>query len=210
MIRQLKRTPTLTGFESGWTKFSIVSVHLHPGDDDDDQALRKEEVRLLLDLLKEKKEALPVEYRNVIILGDTNLYKDDTDIVQLFSDDHFFECGSLKGKFTNTSLNQVYDRIFLNVHNFFNLAKDENDNDRGGVFNLFKYVYQDTEDEIAKYHDFMRDHKADNSNLTSPAAFKDYFNKYWKRNQMSDHLPVWIEILTDSSESFLSFKKKRF
>jgi len=73
IIDQLKRTPTFTSFESGWRKFSVVSVHLHPGEDADDRALRKEEVRLLMALLREKTKIRETEYQNLIILGDTNL-----------------------------------------------------------------------------------------------------------------------------------------
>ncbi len=210
IIEQLKRTPTFTGFESGWRKFSIVSVHLHPGDDSDDKKLRKEEVTLLLNLLEEKLKDAPYEDRNLIILGDTNLYKDDTDIVDLFTDKGFFESDGLTGKFTNTSLNQIYDRIFLNVHKYFKIGQDLNGNESGGVFNLFNYVYKDTPSDIAKYHDLMKEHKHDNSNLTSEAAFKSYFNSHWKRNQMSDHLPVWLEIEIDSSPSFLNSKLSKF
>ncbi|RDY61521.1 endonuclease/exonuclease/phosphatase family protein [Flagellimonas nanhaiensis] len=209
-IKQLKRTPAFTGFESGWRKFSIVSLHLHPGDGSDDKEIRKEEVRLLLDLLEEKLENAPFEDRNMIILGDTNLYEDDDDIVDLFTDKGFLESDGLHGKFTNTSLNQIYDRIFLNVHDYFTISTDEAGNERGDVFHLFDYVYKNTDAEIAKYHDLMLEHKDDPSTLTSDAAFKKYFNTYWKRNQMSDHLPVWLEIEVDSSPNFLKNKLGRF
>ncbi|TYA71957.1 endonuclease/exonuclease/phosphatase family protein [Seonamhaeicola marinus] len=210
IIEQLKRTPTFTGFESGWRKFSIVSVHLHPGDDADDKVLRKEEVKLLLDLLEEKMKDAPYEDQNLIILGDTNLYEDDTEIVDLFTDKGFVESEGLIGKFTNTSLNQIYDRIFLNVHKYFKVGTDIDGDERGGVFNLFDYVYKNTQQEIAKYHPLMLQHKGDPSTLTSHDAFESYFNSYWKRNQMSDHLPVWLEIEVDSSPSFLKSKLSKF
>lgn len=210
IIEQLKRTPTFTGFESGWRKFSIISVHLHPGDDADDKKLRKEEVRLLLDLIEEKTKDASYEDKNLIILGDTNLYEDDTEIVDLFTNNGFLESEGLAGKFTNTSLSQIYDRIFLNVHRYFKIGKDKDGNERGGVFNLFDYVYLNKNEEIKNYHELMFEHKKDNSNLISDAAYKSYFNKYWKRNQMSDHLPVWLEIEIDSSPSFLSSKLAKF
>ena len=212
IIRQFKRTPTFTGFESGWKKFSIVSVHLHPGDDGNgpgeptDQDIRKEEVRLLMNLLADKLTKIPFEDRNMIILGDTNLYEDDTDIVDLINAQEFVESDGLIGKYTNTSLNQIYDRIFLKVDQYFKIATDETGTEKGGVFNLFEYVYKNTPEAIAVYHDFMLAHKGDPTTLTSNAAFTDYFNAYWKRNQISDHLPVWLEIQTDSSESFLGNK----
>lgn len=206
VISQLKRTPTFTGFESGWRKFSIVSVHLHPGDDDDDKAIRKEEVRLLMELLKTKIDSGVSDYRNMFILGDTNLYEEDTDIVELITDNKFVESDGLIGKFTNTSLNQIYDRIFLNVDDYFKLAKDAAGVESGDVFNLFDYVYINTPDEIANYHELMEEHKEDASTLTDASKFKSYFNRYWKRNQMSDHLPVWLEIQTESSDEFLNIK----
>ncbi len=212
IIRQLKRTPVFTGFESGWKKFSIISVHLHPGDDSNDpdeptdQEIRDEEVRLLMKILEEKLETSAYEDRNMIILGDTNLYEDDGDIVNRLMQQGFLESDGLKGKFTNTSLNQIYDRIFLNVEHYFKIALDENGQENGGVFNLFEYVYIDTPEEIATYHDLMLAHKDDPSTLTDATKFRTYFNRYWKRNQISDHLPVWIEIETDSSGDFLASK----
>jgi len=216
IISQLKRTPSFTGFESGWKKFSIISVHLHPGDDGNgpgeptDQEIRDEEVRLLMKILEEKLDTSAYEDRNMIILGDTNLYEDDDDIVNRLLQQGFVESDGLTGKFTNTSLNQIYDRIFLNVENYFKIATDENGLEKGGVFNLFEYVYINTPAEIATYHDLMLEHKDDPSTLTDDAKFMSYFNRYWKRNQISDHLPVWIEIQTDSSGDFLGSKFNKF
>lgn len=207
VISQLKRTPMFTGFESGWRKFSIVSVHLHPGDGTSNKAIRKAEVELLMELLKEKTAITETEYQNMIILGDTNLYEDDDDIVALINADGFVESAGLTGKFTNTSLNKIYDRIFLNVDDYFKIAKNENGVESGDVFHLFDYVYQNTASEIAKYHDLMLAHKDDPSTLTSDAKFISYFNAYWKRNQISDHLPVWLELQTESSDEFLTIKQ---
>ncbi len=39
-----------------------------------------------------------------------------------------------------------------------------------------------------------------------PEALRDYFLQYWRRNQVSDHFPIWFELVTDSSITFL--KKK--
>ncbi|MCX7548121.1 endonuclease/exonuclease/phosphatase family protein [Xanthomarina sp. F1114] len=206
IISQLKRTPTFTGFESGWRKFSIVSVHLHPGDGPLNKAIRKEEVRLLMEILKRKLQLSEVEYKNMIILGDTNLYKNDEDIVELITNQTFVESDGLSGKFTNTSLNQIYDRIFLNVDDYFKIAKDDYGIEKGGVFNLFDYVYINDPVEIAKYHQLMLEHKDDPSTLTDALKFTSYFNRYWKRNQISDHLPIWLELQTESSDEFLSIK----
>ena len=204
IISQLKRTPTFTGFKSGWRKFSIVSVHLHPGEGPANKVIRKEEVRFLMEILKEKIRFLTFQDSNLMILGDTNLYKDDHDIVKLITDNDFEESNGLKGKFTNTSLNQIYDRVFLNVNDYFKIVADDNGKEKGGVFNLFDYVYINTPDEISNYHKLMLLQKEDPSSLIDTAKFKAYFNRYWKRNQISDHLPIWLELQTESSDEFLT------
>ena len=50
-IKQLKRTPFITGFKAGWKSFAIINVHLHPKNGKDDKKLRKEEINLLVCLL---------------------------------------------------------------------------------------------------------------------------------------------------------------
>ncbi|AXG71288.1 hypothetical protein KORDIASMS9_03545 [Kordia sp. SMS9] len=215
IIRQLKRTPSFTGFESGWQKFSIVSLHLHPGeggngDGPSDKEIRKEEVKLLMKIMKKKMSKMSFEDRNMIILGDTNIYKEDEDIVELIADKGFVECGGLKGKYTNTSQSEIYDRIFLKVQDYFKIGTDAAGNELGDVFHLFDYVYKNEPSEIKKYHKLMLKHKGNPSTLTSDAKFKTYFNRYWKRDQMSDHLPVWLEIKTNSSVNFLKNTLKKF
>ncbi len=181
-----------------------MSVHLHPGEGPANKVIRKEEVRLLMEILKEKIRFLTFQDSNMMILGDTNLYEDDDDIVKLITDNDFEESNGLKGKFTNTSLNQIYDRVFLNVNDYFKIAEDDNGKEKGGVFNLFDYVYINTPDEISNYHKLMLLQKEDPSSLTDTAKFKAYFNRYWKRNQISDHLPIWLELQTESSDEFLT------
>lgn len=215
IVSQLKRTPTFTGFESEWKKFSVISVHLHPGDGNNgdgptDQEIRKEEVRLLMELLAEKMETSAYEDRNMIILGDTNLYEEDTDIVQLITDQGFEESDGLRGKYTNTSLSQIYDRIFFNTDEYFKLVVDSNGKQRGGVFNPFEFVYRNEPEEILNYHELMLAHKDDPSTLTDDGKFTYYFNRYWKRDQISDHLPIWIEIQANSSAEFLQNKFEDF
>ncbi len=216
-IRQLKRTPALTSFESGWKSFSIVNLHLHPGNSATDKKIRKREVMLLMQLLLQKRKKENKDYaenpdierllENLIILGDTNLYEDNDDIVQLITQQDFKECEGLKGKTTNASETEIYDRIFLNVNKYFKLATNDAGVENGNVFPIFDYVY--TEENRPLYHDSMRMHKNDPSSLTTDDTYKAYYHRYWKRNQISDHLPVWIEIEADSSIDFLRSQKKQ-
>ncbi|GAA4237377.1 hypothetical protein GCM10022291_24040 [Postechiella marina] len=202
-VKQLKRTPAITGFTAGWKSFSLINVHFQPKKKAND--IRKEEVDLLMAAIKEKLKRKHFWNENLIMLGDTNLYKTDGDIVDVITKSNFFEAESLKGKVTNVSETEVYDRIFLNVNKkYFHLEKDENGKDIGNVFKPFESVY--SEEKRHFYHDYMLAHKDDPSTLTSDAKFKSYYHQYWKRNQLSDHNLVWIEFTIDSTNAFLKSK----
>ncbi|MBO6516378.1 MAG: endonuclease/exonuclease/phosphatase family protein [Bacteroidia bacterium] len=207
-IKQLKRTPAITGFKAGWKSFAIINVHLQPGKKDDQTKKRKEEIRLLLKALEEKKKKKHLWNENIIILGDMNLYKEDDDLVKLFDGAGFEESTSLHGKFTNVSNNEVYDRIFYTQNDFFQMVLNQQGEPVGNVLDVFNEVY--TEAQRPAYHNIMLQHKDDPSNLTDDASFKKYYHSFWKRAQISDHNPIWLEIQIDSSDDFLNHKLKSF
>ena len=206
-IKQLNRTPYLTGFKTGWKKFSLINLHLHPGESDNsdetnDIAIRKEEVRLFLEAVDSKIKNNRFWNNNLIVLGDFNFYNDtrftikDGPAIQLFNSFGFKEIEALKGINTNVSNSQVYDHLFFYINKYFKIQKDEKGKEKGGVFNPFNYVFTDT--DVQTYSSDMR--KVYDGSLSD----SDYFQRYWKRNQISDHLPIWTEIIIDSSDDFLS------
>jgi exonuclease III len=212
-IKQLNRTPYLTGFNAGWKKFSLINLHLHPGEGDNsdgtnDIAIRKEEVRLFLEAVDSKIKNNRFWNNNLIVVGDFNFYNDtlhtikDGPAIQLFHSFGFKEINALKGINTNVSNSQVYDHLFFYINKYFKIQTDENGEDKGGVFNPFKYVFTDA--DVPLYSNDMREFY--NGSLSDSS----YFQRYWKRNQISDHLPVWAEIIIDSSDDFLSSRLPLF
>ncbi len=202
-IKQLKRTPFMTGFRAGWKVFAVINLHLQPGDDDDDKAKRKEEVRLLLKAIRHKLDKKRFWTENLLIVGDTNLYKEDADIVQLFSDEGFTEIDDLAGVNTNVSDSQIYDRLFFHETEYFKIA-DFAGVPTGGVFKMFDHVFQDG--DVQQYHQVMLEQKNDPSTLTNDDKFLKYFRNHWRRGQMSDHNPVWMQLRIDSTNDFLNEK----
>lgn len=206
-LDQLKRTPYLTGFRAGWKNFAILNLHLHPGDDKDDIALRKEEVRLMMKALGKKlKETWP---ERLIITGDMNLYhKDDDETVAQITKAKYKEIDGLKGKNTNASNTQTFDRFFIRSGEYFRIAKDELGKDNGNVFDLFEHVYRDGEEKIYKKE--IIEVYGGKKDLTADAkALKKQYQSYWKRNQMSDHLPIWFELNIDDSTLFLNSRREK-
>lgn len=206
-IKQLKRTPYITGFKSGWKTFSMINLHLHPGDEDNDIEYRLVEVELLLEALKEKISKGRIWNENIILAGDFNLYdglnKDD-ETIRLINEAGYKEVESLKGKDTNASHTEAYDRLFITRNEYFTLSKNEQGFENGGVFNPFNYVFKIGEEHI--YKQYMKTHYTGNKNMDDPVQLEKYFKHPWRKNQISDHFPIWFELITDSSVVFLKHK----
>ncbi len=213
-IKQLKRTPYITGFKASWKLFSLINLHLHPGESDDDIEYRRKEVELLLAAIEKKLSDKRFWNENLIIVGDMNLYygtdKDDP-TVRLFYDAGFKEVENLKGVDTSVSKNvtEAYDRMFLSDNNYFKIVKDETGKEIGNVFDPFKYVYKDGQEKT--YKKFMKQHYGGTAkNLDNPDDLVKYYKHPWKKNQLSDHFPIWTELITDSSDDFLGAKLSEF
>ncbi len=201
---QLKRTPYITGFQSGWKTFAVVNLHLNPNSNEKDQFLRKKELELLANALeiKIKKKSLWTE--NLILLGDFNLYKKDQTILTLMEAHGYVETESLQGKPTNVSGTESYDRMFFKENPYFQAPKGKN----GGVLTFFEAVYQ--KEQSNSYRPEMRLHKDNPNTLKTDTDFEKYYEQYWKRAQMSDHYPIWLELKIDSTDEFLAEKLKSY
>lgn len=202
-VDQLERTPFISGFKAGWKNFSIINLHLQPGARGDDKDLRRREVNSLLYLIEERMEDDKFWSENIIIMGDLNLYKTDEDIVQLFTDAGFVESPGLKDQLTSFG-NNPFDRIFFCKNKYF----DINSRDGGGVFRFHEYIYRD--EDYEKYKNMMLKHKGDPATLQTNEDFKTYFQHNWRRSQISDHFPVWLELNIDSTNDFLRNKLHEF
>lgn len=206
LIKQLKRTPYITGFKAGWKSFAIINVHLNPGNDAESRSLRKREVQALVEVVKKRLGKKQLWTENLMVMGDFNIYNDNADIISVLTDNGFDQLTALEGETTNVSETEGYDKIFFRKNEYFEVANEASDN--GGVYRFFDTIFNDN--MFRTYKSFMREHKENPDTLTDDAAFKTYFNRYWKRNQMSDHYPIWIDMKVDHSDEFLAAKLEAF
>ncbi|MEV8467372.1 endonuclease/exonuclease/phosphatase family protein [Fluviibacterium sp. DFM31] len=204
-LRQLKRAPYVTGFRAGWKEFAMVNLHLHPGDDADDVALRGEEIRLLLKALKAKRREVWSD--NLILVGDWNLYEDDDQpALQALADAGYRECSGLQGKRTNVSRSQAYDRMFFTHNTYFQMEEAANGLERGDVLDPFDAVYR--ESDLRAYRPTMLAQYGGSRDLAGDdTALARYFRHPWRKNQLSDHFPIWVSLVTDQADKFLKDKR---
>jgi endonuclease/exonuclease/phosphatase family metal-dependent hydrolase len=203
-IKQLKRTPYITGFTSGWKTFALINLHLHPGDDKADFDFRKQEVALFLKALEEKRKEHSLWSENIILVGDFNFYRGvqrDDSTIEMIQEAGYREVESLVGVDTNVSGTNAYDRMFLTKNENFLLGQSPTGKENGGVFNPFEHIF--TEGDEAAYIKYMKGHYTGKKDMTKPVNQKKYFKHPWRKNQLSDHFPIWCELIIDSSPVFL-------
>jgi hypothetical protein len=204
-VKQLKRTPYITGFEAGWKTFALVNLHLHPGDDDDDIVRRRAEAQLLLQALAKKVSRQELWNENLILVGDFNFYvgadKDDPTVAAIEAGG-FNEVDRLKGVDTNASQTETYDRMFLTSGEYFALGEPLADRPSvAGVFRPFDFVYR--AEDIGAYRDYMVKDYTGNKDMNVQSNLESYYRHPWRKNQLSDHFPIWVELVIDSSDEFL-------
>jgi len=176
------RSPYMVGFRAGWFKFSICTGHLYYGESKPDDPQRLAEMETVVELLQERIKSADRWAKNVILLGDFNIFSElDKTFAALTG--AFRKAPALDKSRSNQGRTKAFDQIaFLapDVHSQLEKAK-------GGVFDFYEYVYR-TQDrtEYAK------------EDITK---FKD-----WRTYQMSDHLPIWIEVRIDFGIDYLKRK----
>ena len=81
---QVWRTPYMCGFKAGWTKFMIATVHILWGASKGEPEDRVSEIRHVAQFLKRRTEDKSAWARNLILLGDFNIFRtDDTTFQEL-------------------------------------------------------------------------------------------------------------------------------
>ncbi len=203
---QLKRTPHITGFRTAWKHFSIINVHLDPGKKETNASHRKDELQSIMNILKPKLKIGGLGYENIIISGDYNFYPNvDDKSIGLLRNNGYEQLKKLSDIDTTLAKNNyTYDRLFIKRDKYFDIIKDKEGNENGGVVE-FRSLF---ENNLNTYkHMAKNDYKRRNPNKElKDSNYPNYYWVHWLSRQMSDHYPIWFEMSTDSSIKYLESK----
>ena len=211
---QLARTPNIVGFEAGWFRFMLSTVHIIFGEDVAEHPARVAEIEVLADFLKDRSEDETAWSRNLILLGDFNIFAADPNnaAYSAITQSGFTIPPALQNiPPTNVGKKKrFYDQVALKVREN-NLAPTG----RGGVFDYFEQVYRN--EDYDAYVDAMMAGK-DPEDPDNPLTFNTsgkvrsekqrrfYYRNHWRRRQMSDHLIMWLELKIDYGVEYLNKK----
>ena len=198
--RQFVRPPYYAAFQSGWFKFSLCTVHILFGDSGD-TAARVAEIDQIAGDLSERAARTG---ENIILLGDFNILGRNHATYEPLERHGWFMPADHKSNATGT---KPYDQIAFKAKPDELLLGPSTPN--SGVFPLFADVF--TEGEWEKYYaiaaatgrpmtswDVTRRWPQNDRVLTR----EEYFQQ-WRTWQMSDHMPLWIELRIDFTDAYL-------
>ena len=182
------RSPYMVGFRAGWFRFSICTGHAYYGEGEKDPQRVKEMAELVRQLQKRVND--PDRWaRNVILLGDFNIFSEKdpamASLTKAFTRPMALASGTLG---TNQDQTKPYDQIgFISPDVAYQLEKA-----KAGVFNMYDSVYRmDADEGLYPW------------NKTSARTFKE-----WRSYQVSDHLPMWVELKVDFADEYLAGKAR--
>ncbi len=196
--RQFARTPYLVAFQSGWFVFMICTVHIYYGDDSGAKMARRiEEINAITRLLSQRADD---EAANYILLGDFNIVSPEHQTMQALKKHGFIIPEDLSRLPSNVSQDKHYDQIAFKAR-----EGQVQFGGHAGVFNLYKSVLRAEDQDVYVGHmqEAGKLELDDEGRPRDNAGNTDYYLNTWRTFQMSDHLPMWIELKIDFSEQYL-------
>lgn len=194
---QLVRTPLVAGFRSGWTDFVLTTVHIVYGTDAAESPQRVEEIRQVARYLKKRADDKYEWSRNFIVLGDFNIHSPGDSTLGALNEGGFLIPPELQHLPSNVEQNKFYDQIAFRIRpgKFGTTGK-------AGVFNYYQSVFR-AEDESSYAMDMGAAYISTSDGLARKNQ-STYYRAYWRTYQMSDHLPMWVELRIDYSDEYLA------
>ena len=199
--KQFARTPYIVSFQSGWFKFSLCTVHLYYGASSGKKLqTRIKEIQQISKFLAKRAKK---EKSNIILLGDFNIVHPEHDTMKGLTKNGFVVPKELQDT-TNMGRDKYYDQIaFMLKKNKLQLGDSD---PHAGVYDLYNVLYKP--DSYSSYYNLVKNKKKwdfdDDDNPQTEAGKKNYFTKKWRTFQMSDHLPLWVELKIDFSDEYLN------
>lgn len=205
-VPQFVRTPYYAAFQSGWFKFSLCTVHILYGDYRD-TTNRIAEINEIARFLSDRVERTG---ENMILLGDFNIIsRDDATFKPL--DDHGW---TVPLDFeTNVRGNKAYDQMAFKVKEG-QLRRGSSD-PSAGAFDFFESVFLKD-----AWQDYFEIAKATGRSMKSwdvtvkwpqndRVLTREEYYQEWRTWQISDHLPLWIELEIDFTDDYLDRIRNR-
>jgi hypothetical protein len=198
---QLARTPFMVGFRAGWFKFTICTTHILYGKAVAEEPERLEEIRVLARYLADRAKEEHAWAKNMILLGVFNIFETKDLTLKAITDAGFVVPRRLQELPSNAPRTRHYDQIAFIAPDL----RDQLELSEAGVFNYFDHVYRE-EDETLYAQEMGEAYARKKDGTQRDEKERTSYYREWRTHQMSDHLPMWIELRTDFGKEYLARK----
>ena len=227
--RQFSRTPFGVEFQSGWFKFQMATVHIYYGKESKNSPEYQRRVDEIDTVAKYLARVAKKKDANQFLVGDFNILAPGSAGFNALEKNGFTIVQNKMG--SDREQTKFYDQIsFLSRQDELQLMEPDRD-DR--VFQYFESVFRpqdfaayqpvlkkilkaklkDAQDELAAATSKTARTKAEKkiATLTAAGASEESLNEYyleWRTFQVSDHLPLWVELKIDFTDKYLEYLDK--
>jgi hypothetical protein len=188
-VRALARSPLMATFRAGCFDFALAGLQLRdpPADTPDPEAARRAAAEALALHMAERTVDPAARTRNLILLGDFDFHEAGSAIARELAANGF---GIPVGREAILSaregkVGRFYDQLAYRFGDRPGLAPLGQ-----GVLPLFDWVFRD--DQYARYRPELR--KDDGQ---APRDAASFYRQYFRRDQLSDHHPLWAAFDVD-------------
>ncbi len=191
--QQFARTPFLVAFQAGWFRFNLCTVHIYYGAESGAALQRRiAEIRTLVDFFARRQDAESKlvgnlqEAENYILLGDFNVVSPEHKTMTALTRRGFIVPEQIDAALM-PNRDHFYDQIAVRAKDPRFRVLD------GGIVDIFADVF--TDDDLAIYQHLVPESPR---NRTLLRRYRD-----WRTWQLSDHKPLWVQVQTDFSDTYL-------
>jgi endonuclease/exonuclease/phosphatase family metal-dependent hydrolase len=192
---QFARTPYCTAFQAGWFDFVLTTVHIYYGSNAvADRKKREKEIDTITSILSKRAKK---EDTSHILLGDFNIPNVEDDTMKALEKYGFVVPSAIKEHPSDLGNTNHYDQIAFNLKLDKNMTVFSEKEQKAGAFHFEETVY--TEKDLETYKPYF----INKIEGKSEQEIRKYYLSTWRTFQMSDHLPLWVELKIDFSNQYL-------
>ena len=192
---QFARTPYCVAFQAGWFKFKPTTVHVYYGSAAGIDKRRLAEIETIAAFLSKRAKKEDTSY---ILLGDFNIPDVDGDYMKALEKNGFFIPDAIKQHPSDLGGTHHYDQIAFNLNPDTGMTVFSEKGQKAGTFNFTKTVY--TSQDLEIYRKYFPSKIMQGK---TEREIEKYYLSSWRTFQMSDHLPLWVELNIDFSDRYL-------
>jgi endonuclease/exonuclease/phosphatase family metal-dependent hydrolase len=192
---QFARTPFCVAFQAGWFRFILTSVHIYYGTSANDNPRRVEEITTIAKFLNDRSKK---DGENYILLGDFNIFDTTDATMNALKKQGFYVPDATQEVHSDLGKSKHYDQIAFKLKIDTNMTVFSEDKQLAGVFDFTENIYRPQ--DLDMYIEYFDEKYVKNQ---TEKKIQSYYLTNWRTFQMSDHLPLWIELKIDFSNQFL-------